>query len=294
MIVNVFGSTSLVGCSFVEQVKILMKEYTINCYSRSSTNDLKLDLLEPNKFKPSSLGSDSLWISFAPIWDFSSFLNWLYINKRNYLNSLKGLIVCSSSSVITKRFSFNSFDKKLVKDLKSAEDRIISICSSLEIPFYIIRPTLIYGEINEKVDKNINTLIKIMRKNKFIPLPSDTGLRQPIHISQLSLVSIKLLGEIELDHNINRNNRIINLGGDSQISYRQMLVDLQNSLPLSDHARNCKIVSFPNRFYLFLASILLLKSPKFFEAVQRIMVDLAGFTSSCEILHVKPQKFPLK
>ena len=270
-----------------------MKGYTINSYSRNFKEGFNVDFLEPNKFKPNSYIDDSLWISFAPIWDFSYFLNWLYVNKRHYLNSLKGLIVCSSTSVITKRFSFNSFDKKLVEKLKSSEDIIISICNSLEIPYYIIRPTLIYGEINEKVDKNISRLIKIMRNNIFIPLPSSTGLRQPIHISQLSLVSIKLLEEIQSKQNINNNSRIINLGGDSQLSYKQMLVEIQNSLPLSDPARNCKIVSFPNRFYLFLASILLLKSSKFFEAVQRIMVDLSGFTSSYEILEIKPQKFPL-
>ena len=57
----------------------------------------------------------SILISCAPIWDFANFINNLHKKNSNLLNKINSMIVCSSSSVITKKFAFNEFDKDLVK-----------------------------------------------------------------------------------------------------------------------------------------------------------------------------------
>ena len=50
----------------------------------------------------------------------------------------------------------------------------------------------------------------------------------------------------------------------------------------------------PNRIYSFLASPIILFSPKLYEAFNRINADLSGFTKISEILEIPEKKFPLK
>ena len=70
------------------------------------------------------------------------------------LKCLRGVIACSSSSVITKRFASNRFDRELVARLTSAEDQVLATCRDLHLPSLILRPTLIYGRVGPYVDQN--------------------------------------------------------------------------------------------------------------------------------------------
>ena len=72
-----------------------------------------------------------------------------------------------------------------------------------------------------------------------------------------------------------------------------MLRALQQSLPHSDPARCCRLLSVPNRLFFAAAAPLLLSSPKAFEAVLRMSSDLSGFTPAHELLKAKPQSFPV-
>jgi len=85
----------------------------------------------------------------------------------------------------------------------------------------------------------------------------------------------------------------ITLGGDSEVSYVAMLRALQQSLPQTDPARRCRVLSLPTRLFYAAASPLLLQSPKAFEAVLRIGSDLSGFTPAHQLLMAKPQPFPV-
>ena len=102
------------------------------------------------------------------------------------------MIACSSSSSITKRFASNSFDRQLADKLIKAEDQIISACSTLSIKATILRPTLIYGRVGEYTDQNLSRLLCQMRRFPILPLPAQSGLRQPIHASQLAAVTFYL------------------------------------------------------------------------------------------------------
>ena len=76
---------------------------------------------------------------------------------------------------------------KFSNTLISSERTIMEISEKLNISCQIIRPTMIYGAI--KVwDKNISKILMIMRYFKFIILPSNIGMRQPIHAVQLAEV----------------------------------------------------------------------------------------------------------
>ena len=57
--------------------------------------------------------------------------------------AMKGIICCSSTSVITKKYSWHNYDKKLISKI-SSEQSLIKIYL-YKICISIIRPTLIYG-----------------------------------------------------------------------------------------------------------------------------------------------------
>ena len=121
-----------------------------------------------------------------PIWKFSELLNRKYKNDQDELKNIELLIVCSSSSAETKKYTSNKFDRNLYQLLTQSENLIRKICSNLNIKLLIIRPSLIYGNLDLYRDKNINVIINILKFSPFIFLPTNTGLRQPIHFSQLS------------------------------------------------------------------------------------------------------------
>ena len=173
------------------------------------------------------------------------------------LSHLSGLIACSSSSVLTKRFASNSFDRELSARLTSSEDQLLSTCSNYGIGCRILRPSLIYGQVGPYGDSNLSRLLALMRRLPLVALPFNSGLRQPIHASQLAAVALQLAQQMlgpGLDPALPER---IALGGDSQISYKAMLQALQQALPANDPARHCHICEIPNRLFFLLAASLL-------------------------------------
>ncbi|WP_341882024.1 hypothetical protein [Synechococcus sp. UW140] len=262
-------------------------------YSRRSAAEHRADFADPASFLPSGVGIPALWISFGPIWLLAPFLEELAQQHPERLRDLHGLIACSSSSALTKRFAFNDFDRALVARLISAEDQLLATCRRLDVPCHILRPSLIYGQVGPYGDRNLSLLLALMRRLPLVLLPSHSGLRQPIHASQLAAVALQLAQQM-LGPGLNPAlPERIALGGDSQISYKAMLQALQQALPANDPARHCYICEIPNRLFFLLAAPLLLRSPKAFEAVLRIGADLAGFTPSHQLLDQPPHPFPV-
>jgi hypothetical protein len=72
-----------------------------------------------------------------------------------------------------------------------------------------------------------------------------------------------------------------------------MVRALQFAQPVGDPARRCRLVPIPNRLFFSLASPLLLRSPKAFEAVLRMGANLSGFTPAHQLLGREPQSFPV-
>ena len=118
-----------------------------------------------------TFNKESIIISLAPIWLFVSYLESLLERKKIIKNCILGIIVTSSSSVITKKYSWNQFDINLYKRLSLWEEKLISINRKYNIRLSIIRPTLIYDDIGNNSDKNISTLLKIMQKQSLCQYP---------------------------------------------------------------------------------------------------------------------------
>ena len=290
MNIYLFGKCSLSGEFFYNYFNLKNTKYKIHSFSRDEKKGYKVDLKNPNTF--SLINNDEfILISFAPIWLLADFLNNLFSHKNHKLINLKGIIACSSTSALTKRFESNNYDKNLAKKLLRSEKKIISIAEKLNINCQIIRPTMIYGSFKDINDNNISKILFLMRHLKIVLLPSNTGLRQPIHAYQLAeVVYFLMLKSLKAKTKV--NNIFINLGGDIILNYDEIIQSLKKSLGKNDAARKCIILKIPNRFYLISILPIMVFSPKYFAALSRICSDLSGFENACEITSNKPRSFP--
>jgi hypothetical protein len=292
MSILLFGSNNPSGAAFLK----LCSEHALEIWGRNCPEGFRekyvycdLTLLPSKKIKM----MNGILVSFAPIWLLASFIEHLYKFQPEMLKELKGVIACSSSSFITKRFAFNDHDKMLSKKLSWANDVITNICKLLEIPSQILAPTLIYGESGGYTDKNLSKIIQLLRLLPFIILPKETGLRQPIHAMQLASVAAQQSGRM-LSSCWNFNEpEILILGGDSNITYEAMIQRIKDKLVSTDKARKCRIVIIPNTLFFFFVALVLPFNPKLFEAIMRIKSDLSGFTETHNILCEAAQEFPV-
>ena len=295
---HIFGVATGTGESFRRQALSAFPDCSLYTYSRQPSKigigAHFADFRKPEEFLPAgNLNTPSFWISFGPIWLLAPFFEQLALRYPERLAHLSGLIVSSSSSAITKRFASNLFDRELAARLTAAEDRLLSVSHSLGVECRILRPTIIYGQIGPYDDRNFSRLIGLMRRLPLLPLPAQTGLRQPIHASQLAAVALELARQFTTSGWDPSLPERIALGGDSELSYAAMLRALQQSLPQTDPARRCRVLSLPTRLFYAASSPLLLQSPKAFEAVLRMGSDLSGFIPAHQLLKAKPEPFPV-
>ena len=293
MELHLFGASTPTGEAFRQQVARLEPSVSLYSYSRRSA-DHPADLRHPDMFIPAGEpGAELIWISFGPIWLLAPFLKKLARDHPDRLVGLRGLIACSSSSVITKRFAANSFDRELVAKLREAEKQLLKTCHHLQVRCCILQPTMIYGKVGAYSDSNLSRMLQVLKKLPLLPLPAQTGLRQPIHARQLAAVAFRLAQQLSSSGWNPDQPQRIPLGGDEQLSYRAMLQALQKMASKEDSSLHCWLLPIPNRLFFLLAAPLLLRSPKAYEAVIRMAADLAGFTPSHQLLNEPPQAFPV-
>ena len=287
-IIKVLGSSSLIGKYFVDT----NINYELSCFSRKNKNHVFLDLQNEDTFLNFSC-ENSFLVSFAPIWLVKDLISKLEVKKLKELKSLKGAIIYSSTSSITKKFAANVHDKNLSKLLISSEKRIISIFKKYSINFHIVRPTIVYGVYKDLDDRNFIKIINLFKKLPFCIIPSQTGYRQPIHFSQLSKLTYLLLEKLIKSNSINKTDQILEVGGDEEITYSDLLKRL--SIVASDKGnKRCKVITIPNKIFFVLISPLLFFRPKIFESLYRMQSDLSGFPKYSDYTGNPPGKFPLE
>ena len=293
MKIVLFGANNPSGAAFVEIVNannsISLEVWGRNPPSHTSYKYVQCDLLRP--FICDGKNLSGIIVSFAPIWLLATFLESIQTLGKDALTNIEGMVVCSSSSYLTKRFSYNTYDQELAQTLVDSHRKLASICGVNNIPCQILAPSLVYGNVGQYKDKNINKIVDILRHSPFILIPRRSGLRQPIHAFQLAkaahVYALRLtdttIGYCQLEA----------LGGDTEISYLKMVGLIQANLAAKDTGRRCKVIEVPNRLFYALAALLLPINPKMFEALLRIQSNLSGFTKCHEILGESPQEFPI-
>ena len=286
-----FGSSTITGQYIKRIYNLYFQNINLYGFSRTTKDKNYLDL--ESLFIPAEMKFEKEFyiISLAPIWLFVPFLE-KYLEKYNK-SSIKGIIVTSSTSSITKKYSWNEYDKKLTQKLLFWENKLIELQKKYDLNACLIRPTLIYGDIGEKQDKNISILLKVMRNLPILPIPKNTGMRQPIHYSQLAECILKVIENNNKNTQNSNKLEILNLGGDDELTYFEILKRIKINSPKKDMAKKCLIIKIPNRIFIFLCMPILLFSPKFFEALERLVVNLNGFKRSYEITGKAKNLFPV-
>ena len=148
MNIHLFGATSNSGVSFINLNKFQSDKYKIFSYSSRNKKHSYSNLKNFEKFHLLEKESPSIIVSFAPIWFLSECIEKAHRKNPKIFSNVKGLIICSSSSSVTKRFAANDFDKYLSKKLTNSEKKILDFAIALKKKCLIIQPTLIYGSIN--------------------------------------------------------------------------------------------------------------------------------------------------
>lgn len=293
---HLFGAATPTGEAFRQLALSADLARSLHVYSRQpSVSGDRADFTKPEAFTPSGEhGAPAIWISFGPIWLLASFLHQLARDHPERLAGLRGLIACSSSSAITKRFAANRFDRDLVARLIFAEEKLLDSCRLLNVPCRILQPTLIYGQVGHYGDHNLSRLLAMLRYLPIMPIPAETGMRQPIHASQLAAVALQLADQAVGGSWGSSVPESIAVGGDTTLTYVEMIRALQHAQPSGDPSRRCRLLSIPNRLFFLLAAPLLLRSPKSFEAVLRMGANLSGFTPAHQLLGCEAQPFPVQ
>lgn len=290
MKVYLFGSTTPTGQAYINIFNKNIKDKNLNIFSRYSEGSSKVDLDIPDSFKIND-NHEFLLVSFAPIWKLAKFLEYLKNNSPEKLFSLKGIIACSSSSIYTKRFSFSKFDKRLYEKLNNSELIITKLYKSLNIPICILQPTLVYGNVGIYKDKNINFLKNLLKNLPLLVIPSESGLRQPIHAYQLAFIAFFKTKEF-FKSSKNELTRIT-IGGDLTLSFKQILESLNKANTILKWRRKCMIIEIPNRIYFILMCPILLFNPRWFAALLRLNSNLSGFKTASEFTKKTQKEFPL-
>ena len=290
MIIHLFGSTTPSAKAF-KNILISKGYKKINEYTRKDLGSSYkyCDMNRPEEFNFIKTTETCCIISFAPIWKTSKFLYELSKIKPDFFNFVQKILVCSSSSVITKRYSFNIFDQNLSKTLEKSEDSLIELSKYFKIETRIVRPTLIYGSCGGFKDKNFSKIIKFMRISPFLVLPSNSGYRQPISCYELANVFFNLLKNKDDKKEI--NSKIL-IGGDKILTFNEMLISLKNSTSKKDKARNCFFIFLPDKVFIFLISPIFIFSRKNYEALLRIFANLSNFTQQHQLTKNKSNVFP--
>lgn len=291
--IHIFGISTPVGQAFREKFCKLHQNNNIFLYSRLGDPYIKYDLDNPNWSISERLNLNSKIVSFAPIWSIANFLKYLENYDKKIFENIDSIIVISSTSLITKKFSSNDFDKNLYTKLNYAEKYITDLSNKFNFNLSIIRPTLIYGGINNYSDQNISRIGKLMKIIPIVFIPKNTGMRQPIHIKQLSEVVFHIY-DLFKENKENKYTKIFEVGGDRTLSYFEMICLIKENLIKTKKIKFCKIIKVPNKlFYLFTFPLYLI-SPKFFDSLVRIQVDLCGFPSCSNIINKKSLQFPVE
>jgi nucleoside-diphosphate-sugar epimerase len=123
-----------------------------------------------------------------------------------------GRLICfSSTSLLAKAGSTSAGERKIVRVLADAESAV----AAGDIPWTVLRPTLIYGL---GLDRNVTAAAAFIRRWRFFPLGGPgRGLRQPVHADDLAAAAMALL---EDEANL---GRAFNLGGAESLTYRAMI-----------------------------------------------------------------------
>ncbi len=145
----------------------------------------------------------------APLWTLPATIDLLADAE------VKRIVAFGSTSIFGKALSHNAFEKDVVNKLLRAETLLAEHCERKNIPWTILRPTLIYGV---GLDLGITSVAKFIDRFGFFPVyPPAFGRRQPVHADDLAVAVMQVAGTPVTF------GKAYNISGGEVITYHQML-----------------------------------------------------------------------
>jgi nucleoside-diphosphate-sugar epimerase len=210
--VGVTGASSQLGVFLLPQ--LLAAGYRVDAFSRKVSS---ASVAESGRLRWSKTGSDGrldALISCGPLSLAESLVRGGSKPER--------VVAFSTSSVAAKAGSPNRSEERLMKAIRSDEDRLISTCRERGIGLLLLRPTLIYGC---GLDRNISLLARFGRRFGFIPMAGDApGLRQPVHARDLAVLAVNALSAEQAPDLVSA------ACGGSTLTYREMVIEIAGCL----------------------------------------------------------------
>ncbi|MDB5764002.1 MAG: epimerase [Herminiimonas sp.] len=149
------------------------------------------------------------WICVAPIWVLPEHFPLLEAH------GVRRIVTLSSTSCFTKSNSSDQAEQEVARRLVESEARLREWAAARGIDWIILRPTLIYGNGQ---DKNISEIVRFIRRFGFFPLLGLAGgLRQPVHAEDVASACFAALKAPRA------GNRAYNLSGGETLGYREMV-----------------------------------------------------------------------
>ncbi|WP_353570396.1 NAD(P)-dependent oxidoreductase [Candidatus Albibeggiatoa sp. nov. BB20] len=222
----------------------LAQQYSITAISRQSPASHVIEnqhihwIQQDLRTEPLNISQSFILLHLAPIWLLPDLLQAL-----PQPHQLQRVIVFSSTSRFTKTDSSDEQEQHVVQDLTQAEQAIMQQCEQLQIPWTILRPTLVYGC---GLDKNVAFIAQFIKRFGFFPIVGQgQGLRQPIHAEDLAQACVDIL------QNPVTYNKAYNLSGGETLTYQQMVARIfqQQNKPI-------RIIPIPSRLFKFALSLL--------------------------------------
>lgn len=221
----VIGGSSLIGARLREAAAFYPGPVRCTGYTRLASGDILLDAEDPQSFAPDFAFENV--IVCAPIWLVSDELL-----ERLYSLGMTRLVAFSSTSVLTKTQSTDSYEQAVVAKLAVGEQRIMDFCTGAGIAWTILRPTLIYDEGH---DQNVTQIMRTIERLGFFPVAGKAdGRRRPVHARELAAAALQAV------QSPNAGNKAYNLSGGEMLTYRQMVARIFRAM-----GRTPRIVRLP-------------------------------------------------
>jgi len=234
------------------------KNNTVRCLTRDKKN---FKLIKNYGFEPYICDVKDLSSLQTAFKDFDALINIISLGFGDAPNiisaikqsSIKRALFVSTTAIETK---LNAKTKVIRLD---AEKRI----KELTINWTILRPTMIFGDID---DRNIIKLIKFLKKMPFVIIPGKgTFLQQPVNVLDVANAIVKAFFAD------NTYYKTYNISGATPITFNELIKQTANALKIKR-----PIIHLPAKPIIWLFSLLekiITKTPLKAEQILRLLED---------------------
>ena len=207
----VIGATGQIGCHILRRADDrpiqALARHADRVRTNANTVAIEFELGESLPLTPSPGPAQA--VATVPIWLLQPHLDGLADR------GVRRLVCFSTTSIFGKSGTRNTHERETVERVSEAERKLTAAAELRDVGLTILRPTLIYGEGQ---DKTIAAAARFIRRFGFYPVHGDaTGKRQPVHADDLAAAAVSVL---ESDATIGRSYA---LGGADVLIYREMI-----------------------------------------------------------------------